>query len=205
MLFPSLAILLTAFRAVVIPVQFQDREFVYGENDIKRMLTKAETYLDTQFRASVSFSFDLAATVTLSHDSSYYGWNGERGHDYLIHEALIQACTNSPDVDFSLYDNNSDGTVDGVILLAAGPSESDGTDPDELLVIRDSYLEADAAIMEEVALELPIYHLCREDCPGLCPRCGKRLADGDCGCNGKKDVDPRLAILQKLLDNPEEK
>lgn len=132
MSFPSLAILLTAFRAVVIPVQFQDREFVYGENDIKRMLTKAETYLDTQFRGSVSFSFDLAATVTLSHDSSYYGWNGERGHDYLIHEALIQACTNSPDVDFSLYDNNSDGTVDGVILLAAGPSESDGTDPDDI-------------------------------------------------------------------------
>lgn len=81
----------------------------------------------------------------------------------------------------------------------------DGTDPDELLVIRDSYLEADAAIMEEVALELPLYHLCREDCPGLCPRCGKRLADGDCGCSSKKDVDPRLAILQKLLDNPEEK
>ena len=84
-----------------------------------------------------------------------------------------------------------------------GLLEDDGTDPDELLVIRDSYLEADAAIMEEVALELPIYHLCREDCPGLCPRCGKRLADGDCGCGSKKDVDPRLAILQKLLDNSE--
>lgn len=128
----SLTILLAVFRTVVIPVQFQDRAFSYGESEIQAVLTKAESYLDTQFRDSVSFSIDLAPVITLNHNTDYYGWNGERGHDYLIHEALIQACLDSKSVDFSTYDNDSDGTVDAVILLAAGPSESDGTDPDDI-------------------------------------------------------------------------
>lgn len=128
----TLTILLAVFKAVVIPVQFQDRAFSYGENEIQGVLTKAESYLDTQFRGSVSFSIDLAPVITLDHNSDYYGWNGERGHDYLIHEALIQACTSSKNVDFQNYDNDNDGTVDAVILLTAGPSESDGTDPDDI-------------------------------------------------------------------------
>lgn len=40
--------------------------------------------------------------------------------------------------------------------------------------------------------------LCREDCKGLCPVCGKNLNDGPCGC--QKPVDPRLAVLGQLLD-----
>ena len=40
--------------------------------------------------------------------------------------------------------------------------------------------------------------LCREDCKGLCPRCGKNLNDGPCGCQPKRD--PRFAVLEQLLD-----
>ncbi len=40
--------------------------------------------------------------------------------------------------------------------------------------------------------------LCKEDCKGLCPTCGKDLNEGPCGC--KKELDPRLAVLAKLLD-----
>ncbi|MEA4965066.1 MAG: DUF177 domain-containing protein [Oscillospiraceae bacterium] len=39
--------------------------------------------------------------------------------------------------------------------------------------------------------------LCREDCKGLCFRCGKDLNDGPCDC--QPEADPRLAVLQKLL------
>jgi len=84
-----------------------------------------------------------------------------------------------------------------------GFTEDDGTDPDELLEMTDNFLDVVPAVVEEVALWLPQYHLCSVDCPGLCPRCGKPLADGDCGCKEEKEIDPRLAILQKLLDNSE--
>lgn len=41
--------------------------------------------------------------------------------------------------------------------------------------------------------------LCREDCKGLCPDCGKNLNEGSCSC--KKPLDPRMAVLGQLLDN----
>ena len=43
--------------------------------------------------------------------------------------------------------------------------------------------------------------LCREDCKGLCFRCGKNLNEGPCGC--KKELDPRLAVLGQLLKDKE--
>jgi len=44
-------------------------------------------------------------------------------------------------------------------------------------------------------------HLCRPDCKGLCPVCGKNLNNGPCGC--KKQTDPRMAVLGQLLDTEE--
>ena len=44
--------------------------------------------------------------------------------------------------------------------------------------------------------------LCRPDCKGLCPTCGKNLNDGTCGC--EKPRDPRLAVLGQLLDKDSE-
>lgn len=35
---------------------------------------------------------------------------------------------------------------------------------------------------EALLLELPITPHCRDDCRGLCPRCGADLNDGPCGC-----------------------
>jgi len=38
------------------------------------------------------------------------------------------------------------------------------------------------AVPEELLLALPRWVVCREDCRGLCPRCGKDLNAGPCGC-----------------------
>lgn len=37
-------------------------------------------------------------------------------------------------------------------------------------------------IRENVLLDAPMQHICREDCAGLCPRCGRNLNEGACGC-----------------------
>lgn len=46
---------------------------------------------------------------------------------------------------------------------------------------------------EQVELLLPMKPLCREDCRGLCPRCGADRNLGDCGC--PKEVDERWEAL----------
>ena len=58
--------------------------------------------------------------------------------------------------------------------------------------------------VEDVATQLwvtaiPMQVLCREDCKGLCPICGKDLNEGGCDCP-QDDADPRLEVLRGLLD-----
>ncbi len=70
---------------------------------------------------------------------------------------------------------------------------------DELIVCQDASLELDDLIASDIFLELPITILCRDDCKGLCPICGTNLNESSCGCVTKQ-VDPRLAVLQQLLE-----
>ena len=78
---------------------------------------------------------------------------------------------------------------------------------EDLLYVSDSAVCPDLDIMETLSLNLPLYHLCDDNCEGLCPFCGKKLRDKACTCvedeKNKKEIDPRLAKLQKLLENPE--
>ena len=49
---------------------------------------------------------------------------------------------------------------------------------------------------------IPMQPLCRSDCKGLCPRCGKNLNESDCDCP-KTETDPRMEALRDLLDKQE--
>jgi uncharacterized protein len=40
-------------------------------------------------------------------------------------------------------------------------------------------LDLEPALRDALVLELPLAPLCAEDCPGLCPECGVRLADAE--------------------------
>ena len=70
---------------------------------------------------------------------------------------------------------------------------------DDYAIIEDGFLDVDEQLKEQLEMEFPLRFLCRDDCRGLCQRCGKNLNDGDCNC-AKTEIDPRLAPLQKLLD-----
>ena len=49
-------------------------------------------------------------------------------------------------------------------------------------------------MQETIVTELPLRLLCKEDCKGLCPKCGTDLNLGSCSCE-HKEIDPRLAGL----------
>jgi uncharacterized protein len=52
-------------------------------------------------------------------------------------------------------------------------------------------------LREQVLLSLPARTLCRQDCKGLCPRCGQNLNSDVCTCDAAP-VDPRWAALSDL-------
>lgn len=70
---------------------------------------------------------------------------------------------------------------------------------DDFILLDNYQLDLDDLVLADILLELPYKSLCREDCRGLCPMCGKNLNEGLCGCS-RKSVDPRLAVLGQLLE-----
>lgn len=76
----------------------------------------------------------------------------------------------------------------------------EGDDSDTILLVPDMKLDLDDIIYTETVVNLPMKHLCKADCKGVCSKCGKDLNEGKCDCV-TKEIDPRLAVLAQLLDN----
>jgi uncharacterized protein len=76
------------------------------------------------------------------------------------------------------------------------------------LVDEDTYagkeIDLAPAVREQILLQIPPSPLCREDCLGLCPRCGNDLNEGECGCD-RAVVDPRWAALKSIQLDKKEK
>ena len=91
------------------------------------------------------------------------------------------------------------GEVDGTFreLFEDHPTEG------ESYPLRHEQVDLEPLAREVVLLELPQAPLCREDCRGLCPRCGADLNEGPCDCV-PDDRDPRWAALDALRTTPED-
>ena len=68
----------------------------------------------------------------------------------------------------------------------------------ELFLLEGTEVDLDEILVTNFVLDMETKFLCREDCRGLCVRCGKNLNLGPCGC--RKEIDPRFAVLEQLLD-----
>jgi DUF177 domain-containing protein len=81
---------------------------------------------------------------------------------------------------------------------------SDDSDDEELGVSRmdGDRLDLEPLVRDAVVLSLPFQPLCQDDCPGLCPECGARLAD-DPGHRHDEPIDPRWAALAGLTQDDE--
>lgn len=75
-----------------------------------------------------------------------------------------------------------------------------GADDDETSQVEDELIDLEPLLRDAVVLALPFGPLCREDCPGLCPQCGARLADDPQHDHGET-IDPRWAALTALKDD----
>ena len=72
-------------------------------------------------------------------------------------------------------------------------------DPEEgeTYLLAGDELDLAPMVREALVLELPLAPVCREDCAGLCPRCGADRNEVACGCD-LEVRDPRWAALDEL-------
>ena len=62
--------------------------------------------------------------------------------------------------------------------------------------VSETQIDVDQLLIEEILFQWPEKVLCKEDCKGICPVCGKNRNLGECDCD-RQVLDPRMA---KFLD-----
>ena len=70
---------------------------------------------------------------------------------------------------------------------------------DEVSTLQNDLVDLEPLLRDAVVLALPFQPLCKEDCPGLCPECGARLADDPDHAHDAA-IDPRWAALAELTE-----
>ncbi|MCZ7416299.1 MULTISPECIES: YceD family protein [unclassified Streptomyces] len=84
--------------------------------------------------------------------------------------------------------------------VAAGDDAEGAEDEEDTLFLEADLFDLEPVLRDAVVLSLPMQPVCQEDCPGLCPRCGARLADEpDHQHNEAADI--RWAALEGLAES----
>ena len=129
-------------RGLVILVNFKDTKFnASNKQEAMDDLMNSSSYTHNGATGSVRqfFSdqsdgqytpeFEVIGPVTLTNNVAHYGGNDAGGDDLLPGDMVVEACSiaNAQHaVDFTRYDNDSDGYVDFVYIIYAGKGEADG-------------------------------------------------------------------------------
>ena len=143
----------------------------------------------TSYLYGVSFPSPMKVKGDITNTAGYMRMTLEASVDY---QAACARCLAPVNGEFSL---NLEKTVAPRDLLG----DLDEDKIDDYAIIEDGFLDMDEQLISQIEMEFPSRFLCREDCKGLCQRCGKNLNDGKCECP-EKEMDPRLAPLQKILE-----
>jgi uncharacterized protein len=84
-------------------------------------------------------------------------------------------------------------TIDIINGTPLPPSEELGA----FTIDEQHILDLTDAVRQYALMAIPIKALCKQDCAGLCPTCGKNLNEGKCDCPDD-DTDPRWSKLAEL-------
>ena len=61
----------------------------------------------------------------------------------------------------------------------------DASHYEDYIVVESDVIDVAEIAREDILLSLPLVTLCKPDCKGLCPKCGKDLNEGPCSCEGQ--------------------
>lgn len=77
-------------------------------------------------------------------------------------------------------------------------SEERARELDEQLYLQGYNLDVDQLVRDELLPNLPMKVLCKEDCKGICNRCGANLNVQTCDCD-RSSLDPRMSVIQDIF------
>ena len=153
-------------------------------NENESLTVAAEVDMTNDSDENGSFPEKVSAEITVSNHAGMVVYEAECSFRYRYRCAR---CYDDFEKELAYRFNH--------ILVTALPEEGG----DDYIEAPDYMLDTDALLRDDILLELPSKFLCKDSCKGLCPKCGKNLNKGKCGCP-EKEPDPRFAALSKLLE-----
>ena len=80
---------------------------------------------------------------------------------------------------------------------------NEGGRMEEMDFMAGTSLDVDQLIFGEILVSWPMKVLCREDCKGICKKCGANMNLAGCQCP-KAELDPRMAAIQDIFNQCKE-
>jgi len=166
-----------------ITAEAKDFSFAEPEDEINRILEKGPL---TEFRIQEPIGVKV----------SYYRAGTELFFEGGLHASTTAICARCAE-EFAAPSDRDFRFI--LAPKAVGfDAETDLRDEDlEFSLYDGDQIDLSPLVREQFLLSLPTRPLCREDCRGLCPKCGVNLNNIQCGCSF--DVGhPGLAALRNL-------
>jgi len=98
----------------------------------------------------------------------------------------------------SEYESNVESSYKMIYLLRDVIEKDNSVDITYISPHADKII-IDEDVRDYAILAIPMKKLCKDDCKGLCYRCGQNLNEGQCNCRDD-DIDDRLKPLLKIKD-----
>ncbi len=92
-----------------------------------------------------------------------------------------------------------DSEVEGYYLLGEDSDVTGMAEDEYELIGADGKIDLSEAIESAILVELPMIFLCRDDCKGLCPKCGINLNEKQCDCADQIDDSNPFAVLKDFF------
>lgn len=181
-----------------------------GENTVTldiRPLLAGESLI--QFDYEINLSFDPEDTSSFFYGVSFPSPMKVKGQ--ITNTAGYMRLSLDLSVDYRTACARCLADVEGEFALSlektvATKDMLDGLDEDKLddyAIAENGLIDVDGIAIEQMEMEFPGRFLCKEDCKGLCQRCGKNLNGGECKC-AEGEIDPRMEPLRRLLEQMKE-
>lgn len=161
--------------------------------DVKSILHTPGKQLDFQFEMDLT-DVEFNGRYPVSRPVTVEGW--VRNTADILDLSLVARTTLDAVCDRCGKEFSQNKEIDFSCMLAETLENGEN---DEIVLLEDGMVDVGDLARTAFILGMDTKTLCSEDCKGLCSRCGADLNLGPCSC--KKEVDPRLAVLAKLLEN----
>ena len=119
-----------------------------------------------------------------------------------VHNQIVLSAELSVNANFDCdrCSNNFDSIITNsykMVYLSGTKPEESGSMNITYLPLDEDKIIIDDDVRDYAILAIPMKRLCKEDCMGLCPNCGKDLNEGACNCETEKN-DKRWLPLMEL-------